>query len=65
MPNFAAGDGGVFRVSPELHQRPVDLALWRQWFTAGASVCTDYCDLAARVFTQPELQPFEPWWGGA
>lgn len=56
-------EDGRFRcyVSPELHQRPVDLRWWQRW--AGHGICTDLPHLleGLQAASMP-LQPVDPWW---
>lgn len=57
-----AAGRAAYVVSPELHGRPLDLALWRAW--AGADgIATDFPHLLASL-DAPEgaLQPVAPWW---
>lgn len=52
----------VFVCAPDLHARPFDLGLLREWRGA-AGVCTDWPHLVADVLSgRPELAPAEPWW---
>ena len=48
-------------VSPELHGRPLDLALWVAW-QAADGICTDFPHLLAAWDAGAPLEPVDPWW---
>ena len=54
----------VFIVSPELHNRVIDLAKWKEWVQAGADgICTDFPELVYGLSkTNLTLHPQQPWW---
>jgi hypothetical protein len=60
-----AAQKAAYVVSPELHGRPLDLGLWKEWVGAGAQgICTDFPHLlAAWLNGKAPLEPVDPWWG--
>jgi len=57
----AAGKA-AYVVSPELHGRPLDLALWTAWREA-EGIATDFPHLLAALQGGGPLEPVDPWWG--
>jgi len=54
----------AFIVSPELHNRPLQLELWHNWQNA-SGICTDFPHLLDSLYGQDRvnaLKPKEPWW---
>mgnify|MGYP001596290518 CR=1 FL=1 len=56
----AAGKA-AYVVSPELHGRPLDLALWAAWSEA-EGICTDFPHLLEALQRGAPLEPVDPWW---
>lgn len=57
----AAGKA-AYVVSPEVHGRPLDLALWAAWSEA-EGICTDFPHLLEALQRGAPLEPVDPWWG--
>ena len=56
-----AAQKAAYVVSPELHGRPLDLALWKEWREA-EGICTDFPHLLAALQDGAPLEPVDPWW---